>query len=261
MKQIIIIIAAIIFPAIISAEALDDIVARADSAYNGQRYTDAATLYTLAIDSCGPSAALYYNLGNCYYRLNRPGKAILNYNRALRLDPTDSDAAENLDFVTSRLPDRIGQRGSFIANSIDTIARLLTSDTWAYIALAAFILTVAAVLLYIFNSNVLIRKTGFFGGGILLLITIITILLSIRGAAIARADNAAVVTAQSTILSTVPRTPASPAEEAMMLHEGATLTILDSVSVTTDSVTTTWLDVLIDNDHRAWINAAHTERI
>ncbi len=41
----------------------------------------------------------FYNAGNAYFRLNKPGLAILYYGKAFRLDPRDSDIRTNLDFA------------------------------------------------------------------------------------------------------------------------------------------------------------------
>lgn len=237
------------------------LVQQADSAYKGQNYGQALKLYTAAKDSLGPSATLYYNIGNCYYRLNRPGKAIVNYERALRLDPLHDEAATNLEFVNSKLTDRPGERGTFIGNVLDSSANAVGSDGWAMIAVLCFIFTVGAILLYIFTSNIMLRKVGFFGGGLMILLCVLAVFFSFRSAAIALSDHTAVVIEASTILSTSPRQPANAQEEALVLHEGARMNVLDSVTVKTDSTSTTWLDVEIDNQHRAWINAKSVERI
>ncbi len=50
-------------------------------------------------------------------------------------------------------------------------------------------------------------------------------------------------------------------QEAMLLHEGTRVQILDSVRSTSDSISTLWYDVQVDNAHRAWINAAAVEKI
>ena len=50
---------------------------------------------------------LYYNIGNTYYRLGEIGYAILNYRRALRLMPTDTNLLQNLGYARSRRLDTI----------------------------------------------------------------------------------------------------------------------------------------------------------
>ncbi|HBB66020.1 MAG: hypothetical protein A2X28_07235 [Elusimicrobia bacterium GWA2_56_46] len=47
-----------------------------------------------------PSA--FYNAGNAYFRMNKPGLALLYYGKAFRLDPRDSDVRANMDLVMKR---------------------------------------------------------------------------------------------------------------------------------------------------------------
>lgn len=230
-----------------------ELVERADSAYAADNFRDAAALYTAAIDSLGPSAGLYYNLGNSYYRMGKPGLAVLNYERALRLDPTASDARQNLAFVNSRLIDRPGERGTLIANMTDRAAQAMHSNTWAWVAFGTFLLFIGGMALYLFAPAVTWRKVGFFGGFTVLAFAVIAGFLAARGAALATATDRAVITVPSTILSTSPRTPRDRSEEAILLHEGTTMQVLDSVTTRKDSVASTWLDVQVDNEHRAWI--------
>lgn len=91
----------------------------------------------------------------------------------------------------------------------------------------------------------------------------VCIFFAFRSAANALADDVAIVTAPSTILSTVPRTPTDRSQEAMLLHEGTRVMILDSVSSTSarDSVRSVWYDVEVDNAHRAWINAEDVAKV
>lgn len=244
----------------INANALS-LSEQADSAYNADNYREAADLYLNIIQNEGASATLYYNLGNCYYRSGEMGKAILAYERSLRLDPTNDDAKNNLDFVNARIADRPGERGSFVGNALDSTSNMAHSNTWAWMAFGAFMLTLIGVLAYIFSSVIIVRKIGFFGGIFTLIATGIFIFFAYRSAAIAVADDAAIITVPSTILSTSPRVPKDRSQEAMLLHEGTKVKILDSVRSTTDSVNSLWYDVEVDNNHRAWINAAAVEKI
>ena len=68
----------------------------------------------------------------------------------------------------------------------------------------------------------------------------------------------AIVIEPSTILSTSPRVPKDRTEEALLLHEGTKVEILDSIC---NSTSDKWYDVKVDNSHRAWINADAVEII
>lgn len=245
-----------------SAPAGAGVVERADTAYINDDFATAAALYEQAIDSLGPSAERYYNLGNAYFRLERPGMAVVNYERALRLDPTNTDVRENLEFVNSRLTDRIDASDSFVGDSLDSAARSLNPDSWAIMAIVAFVLALAGVALYFFSTSVLMRKVGFFGAGVLVIVTIAGAGLARRSANLATAGDRAVIIKPSVILSTTPRQPKDRSEEAFLLHEGTQVTLLDSISEPADTTgRRKWYDAKVDGAHRAWIPSDAIERI
>ena len=133
MKSIISALLAIFVGFAAKAGTLDQL---ADSAYAADNFAEAAELYRQIISTEGTSPELLYNLGNCYYRLGQPGKAIVSYERALRIDPTFADARTNLAFVNSRIVDRPGERGSFMSNTFDRAATAQSANSWAWIAFA-----------------------------------------------------------------------------------------------------------------------------
>lgn len=163
-----------------------DLISDADSAYVNDQFDRAVELYNRAVDSLGGSSERYYNLGNAYFRSGHPGMAIVSYERALRLDPTDSDVRDNLEFVNSRITDRIDAGDSFINNSVDSIAVSLHPDTWGVIALVTFLLMLAGVLVYFMASGIMLRKVGFFGAGILLIVTVVANFLATGQPAMSR---------------------------------------------------------------------------
>lgn len=258
MKRIISLLSALIAIAGINAATLDQ---KADSAYAEDNFAEATKLYQEIISTEGSSPTLLYNLGNCYYRLGQPGKAIVSYERALRIDPTFADARTNLDFVNSRIVDRPGERGSFMSNTFDRAATSQSANSWAWMAFGLFVLTAAGVALYLFAENVSLRKTGFFGAGGLFILFVAAIVLAFRGRSISTDRDVAVITVPSVILSTSPREPKDRNEEAMLLHEGSKMVILDSISAQNDTTGLKWLDVQVDNAHRAWIKSTSVERI
>lgn len=234
---------------------------QADSAYMHDDFARAAELYSTAIATDGTSSTLLYNLGNAQYRLGRLGEAIVSYEQALRIDPTNEDARVNLEFVNSRITDKPIDAGTFISNTTDHILDLAKPDTWAWLALLSFTLLLGCMALYIFASNVAARKSGFFIGLVLVAVTIILVILSLNAARRATAHDSAVITVPSTILSTSPRAPKDRTEEAILLHEGTKVEITDSVTSRADSISVKWYEVKLDNTNRAWVNAGAVKKI
>jgi len=89
------------------AASPDELFAQGNAAYEAGHFEDAVTAYERILAYGVEDARVHYNLGNSYFRLNRPGPAILNYERALRLDPADREARDNLDLAGGMIRDRV----------------------------------------------------------------------------------------------------------------------------------------------------------
>ena len=95
MKQHISILFALLFTA---TSALAQTKAQGDSAYINKEYDQAIEIYEALLQQ-GESGEVYYNLGNAYFKQDELGRAILNYERALLLQPGNADISANLDIA------------------------------------------------------------------------------------------------------------------------------------------------------------------
>lgn len=231
---------------------------QADSAYAADNFSLAERLYRESIAAEGTSSTICYNLGNAYYRQGNLGMAIVNYERALKLDPTNKDARINLDFVKGKITDRQIDSGSFVSNLWENIVMFFKADTWASIAIVLFALFLASALTYLFSSVVLVKKLSFFGGLIIFLVCALAVIISFAAANRMETDRFAIILPPSAQLSTTPREARNQSEEAFLLHEGTKVEIVDSISSSADGK---WFEVRVGQNERAWIKAADVERI
>ena len=256
MKQIIIsILLAVMALPLMAANANID---KANQAYKQELYNEALQLYLQEAKETGVSSALYCNIGDTYYRLKDNVHAVLYYERALVLDPSNSDARFNLDFVRGKmqLPDDAGD--SWFSNWVDQTVSRLSSNAWAVIAIISFLLFLAGVAAYLFLDNVLMRKIGFFGGALLLVATILANLAAFHVYHKATSGNAAIIMPESVVLSTAPREARDKDEEAFSLQQGTRVEIVDSI---TGKDSGKWLQVSTAGGHKAWLKANDIEVI
>jgi tetratricopeptide (TPR) repeat protein len=82
-----------------------------------------------------------YNLANSFAQSGQTGKAILNYERALRLSPSDSDISGNLELVKK-------ENGLFPKepSGAERFFRLLNLNQWTALILFALVLFTAFLL-------------------------------------------------------------------------------------------------------------------
>ena len=137
----------------------------------------------------------------------------------------------------------------------------MSPDAWAWTALFLFIIVLGTVALYIFSSNVALRKVGFFGGIIVLVFFVYTLVIAYQTAGAYDRHDKAVVIVPTTNLSSAPRSTRSEKEKIVPIHEGTKVEIIDSLSTPDDPNVGKWFDVKINNTTRAWLDAQAVERI
>ncbi len=175
------------------------------------------------------SRELFYNLGNAYFKTGELGPAILWYERALRLDPSDADVRYNLEFARSQTQDKIEEVPEiFFEQWGHAMCYLLPSDTWAVMGLVAFALLVACVLLYLLGSTSGRRRLGFFAG-------IACLVMAFLGWDFAQWQRQeALRQDMAIVLRPVSSVKSSPSEgsakDLFILHEGTRVKVLDNVS-------------------------------
>ena len=81
----------------------------ANTKYQSGDFKGALASYEEVLKSDKETAALDYNLGNTHFRLGHKGKALVFYNRALRISPRNEDILWNIDIVKSAVADRIDE--------------------------------------------------------------------------------------------------------------------------------------------------------
>ena len=85
----------------------EQIFDRGNAAYQRERFAEAAEDYRTVLRYGIRDPRVEYNLGNAEFRLGRLGPAILHYERARRLAPTDDEIQANLAFARTFCFDRV----------------------------------------------------------------------------------------------------------------------------------------------------------
>jgi tetratricopeptide (TPR) repeat protein len=236
-----------------AAESYPDSLWKAGvDAYSAGQWAQAASDWTDLSATGLRSKELYYNLGNAWFKAGEIAPAILNYERALRLDPSDSDVRYNLEFARAQTQDRIDEVPEFILKTwTRKLSYLLSSNAWAGLSLFLLALTLALILLFLLGPTVNARRTGFFTGIVALLLTLMCwgFARSLKSAA-ERHDDAIVMRPVSSVTSS----PSSDAAKSLfILHEGTKVKVLDEVSGFTD--------IELADGRRGWIATSDIERI
>ena len=124
-----------------SLAAVEQVWDAANTAYINSDYHRAIDAYRQLILRGYASDKLYYNLANAYFKVGRYGKAILYYNRALRLAPGDADIRYNLDVANTFTKDKIAVVPEFFLKGwVRSVRMSLGCTAWSVVSLAALAL-------------------------------------------------------------------------------------------------------------------------
>lgn len=274
MKPYLIVIFSLVVPllAVFSAKAeKSDISALeiADVAYNSGDYSRAIEIYDSVMQREGTSASALFNLGNAYYKTGDMGRARICYERARRLAPRNKEILNNLAYLTSKVDDaniamagkdkeRVTQDAESFWHTVhNTIAVESTSDSWALLAVMAFVLLIGAVALYIFSRNVAARKAGFFSAIIFLVCSASFVAIAFISASESESGKNVVLTGYKVSLLKEPREDAQLSWES--LTQGTRLEIEDEE--TDASGKPVWYKVRLNSRLSGWVKASELEVI
>ena len=236
----------------IQAKDLDSLWTVGVQAYSDGRFSDASSAWTSIEESGQKSATLYYNLGNSWFKQGNYPKAILNYERALRLDPSYSDARYNLEFTNSFVQDKIEPVPEFILKSVARkVCYVMSSNAWAAIFLVLFAAALVMGLLYMLGVSVGRRRIGFYCGIVLLLFSIGALSFSVWQKSDSLKSDTAIVMSP---VSSVKSSPSSgSSKDLFVIHEGTKVTILDEVG--------SWKNISLADGRQGWIPSSDLEVI
>ena len=145
-----------------ATKSVDNVTkAQGDSAYMRNDYASAIQIYENLLKK-GEAAEVYYNLGNSYYKADDIARAILNYERALLLEPGNADIRANLEIARSKTIDKvIPVPEVFFVSWTKSLINCLSVDAWAKLGIVFFVLLLVSFYLFFFSKQITGKKVGF----------------------------------------------------------------------------------------------------
>lgn len=233
------------------AEDLDSLWVKANTAYSNSDYAKAVDYYTAIVEQGKHSSKLYYNLGNSWYKQNRLGKAILNYNKALLLDPGDEDTRYNLAMANARIVDKIDSVPEFFFKTwMRDLAMFFGSNSWAVLGLIFLAMALGGVILWLLADTLAFRKLGFYGGIFCLILFLTSTVFANFQRKRILYDREAIV---MNLVAPVKSSPGSGSKDLFVLHEGTKVKVLERLDG--------WAEILLSDGNKGWVLESAIETI
>jgi tetratricopeptide (TPR) repeat protein len=245
MKKMFIILNLLFLSAVIHAQIAEqlNIIEQANQLYSATDYEAAILKYESVVIAGYESSALFFNLGNAYFKVNNFPAAILYYEKARKLDPTDENIQFNLDLANSRIIDKMEPLPQFFLKAWWlSLRNAFTSDRWAKAGVFFFILVLAAAATFTIINSVARRKIAFWAGIILLLMMALSLISSFSSYKEYSSKSTAIV---YTPTVTVKSSPSDSSVDLFVIHEGTKVSITDQVEE--------WSEVRLGNGSVGWV--------
>lgn len=245
----------LILLAIPSLYAIDDNIdslnQKAVKAYQDKEYQTALSDF-IRIEKQGViDANLFYNMGNCYFRLEQLGMSILYYKKALKVNPTHSLAKKNLDFAFTLTRDKIESSDSGALEKI--LKNLYHSFSLNTLALISIILFALLVLLLIIMQTLYRFKDKslpvFFIFLIIIFLAATVIITSMKYSAYHKNSDAVIIALTAVGFSG----PGAEYTRVFTIHEGMTCNIEDKNE--------NWVLIKLPNGIGGWIESNLLKRV
>lgn len=227
-------------------------LAEADSAYIQGDYLTAISMYEWIVQNQGVNATLYMNLGNCWLKRDEVAKAILCYERAYLIDPSDPDIRFNLELARTKTVDKVNPVNQlFIVVWFKKLLAVLDVNGWAVLTVVLFAITILLAGVLLFSKKSGIRKISFSFSAFFLLLSILSFIFATTQMGNLKQRDTAIIMSPSV---TVKSTPTSAGTDLFIIHEGRKVKILDSSMKE-------WVEIRLEDGNTGWIPVSVMEII
>lgn len=219
--------------------------------YQKENYKAAIASFESILNSGKESAAVYFNLGNCYYKLHQVGPAVYNYEKALLLNPNDEEIKTNLDFARKMAIDdiKVIPKVGFHKLIADFTSKY-HYDSWAWIAVGFSFLFLLSFAGYYFSQKTALKRVLFFSLFMWFLGIGVSAFSGFYEKTRLNNEQPAIVFAETTPLKSEPK---SASQDATVLHEGTKVYVLESIA--------NWKKVALTDETTGWIEDSAIKEI
>ena len=229
----------------------DSLFLQANTLFQEGKYEEAQDVYLEILNAGYYSTEVYFNLGNAYFRSNKPGKARLFYEKALLLSPRDQAVKTNLAFTETLLQDKFEEIPVFFLRQwIIDLRKSLHPDPWSILALILFTLAFVFLVIFLFSKSINLRKYGFYSGITLFFLSIICLIFAYSSSRYLKNSGTAILTAPSVIVRSA---PGNTAKELFIIHEGAKVWLENSLGE--------WQEIKLSDGRIGWLPSQAIEKI
>ena len=225
---------------------------KANQLYNSGDYEKAASEYESILLANQHSAGLYYNLANCYYRLNDIASSIFYYEKALLLDPDNKEITTNLGFAQKMTIDYIQEvPENGLSKLFAQIINSLSVDGWAIRCVGLSSLFVLLFLCYFLSFSESKKRIFFVSSSIVLALLISSLFLLFKKESLEGSTRPAIIFTKEIEAKLE---PSLRSETSFTLHEGTKVFVIEDYGLD-------WAKIRLQNGETGWIESSKLKEL
>lgn len=249
MKKILFLL--IFISSFLKAQTADELFEDANNLYKENKFEEAIKLYQEIENQKVISSELYYNIGNAYFKLNKVAPTIYNFEKALKLNPLNKDAQNNLIYAKRLTIDKIKEVPlTFLQKINKNYLQKLSYNQWAIAVIIFSILGSILFLLFYFSDSPTIKRFFFTTSSISFILLITLFIITVNQYNFEKNTVEAIVFAE---VVAVKNEPLSSSSEVFALHEGTKVVVLDAVD--------NWKKIKLADGKIGWILAKEIKEL
>ena len=225
---------------------------QANELYNSGYYKEAIGQYDSILASGQHSAELYFNLANCYYKLNEVGPSIFYYEKALQLAPDDLDILNNLGYAQKMTIDAIQEvPESGVSKLLNKTLNSLSVDGWAIRCVGLVFLFVVLFLGYYLSYSEAKKRLFFVSSNVVLIALFVSLGLLFKKDSLDSNTHPAIIFVKETEIKTEPNLRS---KTSFTLHEGTKVLVIEDYN-------NDWLKIKLLNGETGWMSRSELKSL
>lgn len=211
--------------------------------YTESKYQEALDVWLELYNNGYRSPSLLYNIGNAYFKTSNLPGAILFYERARLLKPSDENINYNLSIARSMIVDRFDEIPVlFFVRWYNFISLLISANGWALISLVSFILFLVLLSVYLYSSQYHLKVISFWISIFCILLTVASLSFTFRNKSLVYESREAIIFTPSVSGKS---SPDARGTDLFVIHEGTKVSIEDTVGE--------WHEIRLSDGNKGWV--------
>lgn len=217
--------------------------------YMSKQYEKSIASFQSLVNEGYQSHSLYYNLACAYFKMEDYAHAMLWFERAKRLNPSDDDTEFNIQVTKYKLKDKIEALPElFFITWCKSFLNIFSEKQWSVITIILFFAFFILLAIFLITPVFWLRKTSFYVGIFTISAFIISFMAAYSQTKIMSNKHEAIIMSKKMEIKS---SPDAASKVLFVVHDGVKVDIQDKIGE--------WVEIKLPNGDKGWVLMSELE--